>query len=137
MSRKTFSSIRVRGPVLFESSLSHKGVDIPVRRRFVALVTQTGALAPTSVVVENSLNGVPAFVRDETGVYRIVLAGAFPEEADKIFAPPVAYYADDQVRIIQFEAIDTNSLHMTCVNADGSSVDLAATRLPIVFEILP
>lgn len=43
-----------------------------------ALVTQGGVLAPTAVILENTLGAVPAWSYVGVGSYALTLAGAFP-----------------------------------------------------------
>lgn len=46
---------------------------------YTALLTQTGTSAPTAVVLENTLGGVPVWTRTGAGIYRCTLAGAFTD----------------------------------------------------------
>lgn len=46
---------------------------------YTALLTQTATSAPTAVVLENTLGGVPVWTRTGAGIYRCTLAGAFTD----------------------------------------------------------
>lgn len=46
---------------------------------YTALLTQTGTSAPTAVVLENTLGGVPVWTRTGAGIYRCTLASAFTD----------------------------------------------------------
>jgi hypothetical protein len=44
---------------------------------YTALLTQSGASAPTATVLENTLGGTVVWARSNTGLYTATLAGAF------------------------------------------------------------
>ena len=50
---------------------------------YTALISQAGTAAPTAIVLENTLGGVPVWTRSSTGIYLATLAGVFIE--DKTF----------------------------------------------------
>ena len=50
---------------------------------YTALLSQTGTDAPTAVVLENTLGGVPVWTRYDEGKYRCTLSGTFT--ANKTF----------------------------------------------------
>ena len=50
---------------------------IPIPKKYVALLTQSGSAAPTAIILENTLGGIPTWSRDEAGHYAMTLAGAF------------------------------------------------------------
>lgn len=76
--KKTFGSVRVRGPATFDRSPLVKGVAVGVERRYVALLTQEGAAAPVASVLHNDFSPTPALARLGLGIYSLTLANAFP-----------------------------------------------------------
>lgn len=46
---------------------------------YTALLSQAGTSAPTAVVLENTLGGVPVWTRTGAGIYRCTLVGAFTD----------------------------------------------------------
>lgn len=57
------------------------GVSVtPSYKIYTALLSQSGTDAPTEMVLENTLGGVPVWTRVGTGQYLCTLAGAFPKE---------------------------------------------------------
>lgn len=47
---------------------------------YVAKLTQSGTLAPTATVLENTLGGTLVWTYIEEGRFRVILAGAFTDE---------------------------------------------------------
>lgn len=60
-----------------ESSLPYKS--------YTALLTQSSTDAPTAIVLQNTLGGIPVLSRAQLGSYLITLSGAFPN--NKVVIP--------------------------------------------------
>ena len=76
--KKTLQSLRVRGPLMLDGSVSVSGVPLVEFREYVALLSQSGVSAPAATVVKNSLGGDLVWSRDGSGYYSAYLASAFP-----------------------------------------------------------
>ena len=63
-------------------------------KRYVALLSQSGADAPVATVLENSLGGAVVWTYDATGEYLATLAGAFTANKTTCMIAPVAAFAN-------------------------------------------
>lgn len=54
------------------------GAQVSEVLEYLAVVSQSGANAPTATVITNTLGGVPVWTRHAEGSYYATLAGAFP-----------------------------------------------------------
>ena len=78
------------------------------KKVYRALLTQTGQIAPTAVVLENSLGGDIVWTRGSLGYYTGTLNGAFTQNKTFCHTTPIADTADSW---ISFAGIQRNSLN--------------------------
>lgn len=60
-------------------------------KRYRALITQIGLDNPVAVILENTLGGVPQFLRTQKGDYRLMLLGAFTVGKTTILIGPPSF----------------------------------------------
>jgi hypothetical protein len=88
---------------------------------YVALLTQTGALAPVATVLENTLGATPVWTRSSAGNYVGTLSGAFAE------GKTVCFYTHDGLNgATGFGGLVRNSNNTVCLtfsDEDGTYVD--------------
>ena len=108
-------------------------------RRYVALLTQSGADAPVAAVLDNSLGGALVWARVGAGSYTATLAGAFPD-ADKVFInAPRAFANDDELAgsyIAYVVVIDANTVKLVVGGFEVPS-DNRLNRYPIEILVYP
>lgn len=76
-----------------------------------ALLSQSGTDAPTAVIQENSLGGVPTLARTSTGLYTLTLTGAFPTASKVWLSPDSITNADGTT--IKIVRTDANTITIT------------------------
>jgi hypothetical protein len=83
--KKTFQSIRVRGPVQLDGAATIKGVPLVAHKLYVATLNQSLENAPVATVLVNTLGGNVVWSRADVGEYIGTLAGAFPPGKTVVF----------------------------------------------------
>lgn len=121
--KRTFPSLRVRGPAQFDLRPSHKGTPLVIFREYVAILQQAGPDAPLATVMSNTLGGEPVWTRVSAGVYRLTLAGAFPAGNRVLLPNVVTLYDDGILGTITFSLLTPNAVQVQTVNAGTDSTD--------------
>lgn len=79
-------------------NLSDLAAKIRGYKRYVALLTQSGGAAPTAIILENDLGGVPAWTYDGFGGnYKATLTGAFTANKTAIFVNQTSSFPSESV----------------------------------------
>ena len=105
---------------------SHAFTDVIKPKVYRAHLTQSGSNIPTAVIFENSLGGVPAFVRSSSGIYTMTLASAWVN--GKTFIT-IGQYGTNVVAgggaAHRIQAVRTNGnvITITTGDDDGDAVD--------------
>lgn len=92
---------------------------------YTALLTQSGTDAPTAIVLENTLGGVPVWSRYTTGVAQAELIGAFTLEKTVVipFAHVSSGASGDTMKIYDDEGYSTDNVRIEQKNFAGGSID--------------
>lgn len=111
--------------------------DVVKPKTYRAHLTQSSSAAPTAVILENSLGGVPAFVRSSSGIYTMTLADAWVSAKTFI---TIAQFGTNAVagggaaHRIQAVRTDADIITITTGDDDGDAVAdgvLGATPIEI------
>ena len=81
-------------------------------KRYIAVLSQTGASAPTATILENTLGVTPTLARTSTGIYTITAADKFT--ANK------TWIAEPQIKI----AVNGNEAQANLYRTDASTLEL-------------
>ncbi len=103
---------------------------------FRALLNQSGSNAPTAVVIENTLGGVPVWSRDSSGEYLLTLAGAFPDAAKIYWSAPVETTMLG-VRYVIAHRNDSDSIWVGTVDDSAIGRDDVFSSTPIEILVYP
>jgi hypothetical protein len=97
---------------------------------YVALLTQVDTDAPTGVVINNTLDGVPIFGYTGVGDYTLVLTGAFPQ--NKTFFT----ITTSDTYFCSITWVDVNTLRIrTNRQSNGTAQDSNLSSSPIKIEV--
>ena len=99
--------------------------DVVKPKVYRAHLTQSGSNIPTAVIFENSLGGVPAFVRSSSGIYTMTLSAAWVSAKTFI---TIAQFGTNAVagggaaHRIQAVRTNANVITITTGDDDGNAV---------------
>jgi hypothetical protein len=106
---------------------------------YKALITQSGADAPTAIVLENTLGGEVVWTRADEGVYIGDLAGAFPINKTLYFINAGTYYRPEEGAVnYELTRMQDSEREMRIITyLEGSSADGLLNEHPILIEVYP
>lgn len=107
-------------------------------KRYVALLTQSGMVAPVATVLENTLGFTPIWLRLTEGEYSVAFSNGFPDN-DKIFTIFPATYFDggDVQTILMVSPNSPNSVAFHFFDTMEASKDAECFRLPVEIRVYP
>jgi hypothetical protein len=92
-------------------------------KRYVALLTQTGAGNPTATVLENSLGGAVAWQRTGVGIYVGTFDGAFTANKTALFVSNNDAPGADQLAQFSLRRFDEDTLTLATLAASWSGTE--------------
>ena len=98
---------------------------------YVALLTQTGVNDPVPTILENTLGGVPVWVRGTNGIYTCTLSGAFPLISTFIICGTNANGGSDFLYSIQSSGAPNSFILYTRTSDTNTLADGLLTYNPI------
>jgi hypothetical protein len=149
--KKTFASIRVRGPAEFNQVPTIQGIPLnefvgsggSAFAVYTALLSQAGTDAPAATVLQNTLAGAPVWSRVSGGVYRATLAGAFPAGKVVVLLAPLPDLLS-LGRLVYFYGVrlddDTVEIKTGYFNPDSGALpktDALLSETAIEFRVYP
>ncbi len=135
--KKTLQSLRVRGPLRLDGSVTYRGIPLANFAQYQALLSQDGENAPEPHILSNTLSGNPVWSRVGVGSYRLTLAGAFPE-GKTVCVPPnfVAVDTGDQMTLILCNRVDSSTIAVSCFSTELVAKELQMSETTLVlFEV--
>lgn len=108
-------------------------VGFPVGTKMLFFVfSQTGTQVPEMTVMYNTLGGTPVWTRTAPGVYKLTLAGAFPDVKTFGFCYNKAFLGE-----LEYAGAHGDWCALFCLNDDSDAVDFDNGGVPVMILVFP
>ncbi len=104
---------------------------------YTALVSQLTDNAPASIVLDNSLIGVPVWAYSDVGFYTLTLVGGFPMGKTWIEFPRACLNGGDQAVTITIIQNTANTLEFYVLDGSSNPAELNVNDFPLEIRVYP
>jgi hypothetical protein len=100
-------------------------------KEYAALVSQAGANPPAVTVISNTLGGTPTWGRTATGIYTVVLTGAWTPNKTLIIL------SNTSIGFVCGGWVTVNGLLVTSMNSSGTAADGIINLMNVLIRVYP